>query len=136
MVKVQLTVKMDIEIKSIEISHLAKLDASSINRLLHEIKKQIQHLFPYEIRVRERHTSGLRWCPYCKKEFNGSKGLNLHITKAHSDKRKTPAILFLSAHKIKINKVPYLYILLENISDKSSQKIMKIKLPRKNKNNL
>ncbi|MHA1687834.1 MAG: hypothetical protein ACTSYC_09750 [Promethearchaeota archaeon] len=131
MVKVKLTITKEIEIKNIEISHLTRLDPPSINNLLHEIKKQIQPLFPYEIRVRERHVMGKRWCPYCQKEFKGSKGLNLHITKAHSDKRKNDAFLFLSAHKIRIKNDFYLYILLENTLDKSSQKIIKIKLPHK-----
>lgn len=82
-----------------------------INRLLREVKAQIQPEFDREINLRLKDTEDQYHCSLCSRTFSTRTGLNLHLRKSHP--QKCNSNLYLSAHKISTTRYRYLYFILE-----------------------
>lgn len=133
MIKIKIEVKIvkQIEIPdNIVINNIEDLSDDTLNRLLMEIKTQIQPYFTQDIYVRRRYgTSGVQECRYCNREFDNVRGLKMHITQSHRLQKKG-GTLFLSAHRVESALYKFIYFMLENKADDSSQTIFKLKFPK------
>jgi len=131
MLKLKLEITKIINIRKIAFSSIEDLSNYTINKLLFELKNQIQPLIALPIKIRRRHVKNqISKCPYCKKKFKGSKGVNRHISLKHPETVSSQPVLYLSAHKVRSSKSYFLYFILYNPMDRSFQVITKFKFSK------